>query len=186
MDVLTESQLLNRIGAGDQAALGIVFERYASSVFRFALVELHSREDAEDITQETYLKLAFRARNITIHGESLLPWLLVTCRNLCRNKQRARLREMNRQSSLDASELVSTGSTERTVEFQLLRTAVQSAVDALASPDRQLFDLCIDGDMSYQKAADTLGLSHGSVRNRLSRIRAQLRQNLSTNPEVTR
>ena len=65
-----------------------------------------------------------------------------------------------------------------------LRAAIRGAVDALGPTDRRLYELCIDGDASYQEAAAVLGLSHGSIRNRVSRLRTRLRTTLSTIQEV--
>jgi RNA polymerase sigma-70 factor (ECF subfamily) len=45
--------------------------------------------------------------------------------------------------------------------------------------DQEIFWLCLVGDLSYKQAARQLGISHGSVRNRLSRLKARLRSELS-------
>ncbi len=45
--------------------------------------------------------------------------------------------------------------------------------------DQEIFWLCVVGDLSYKQAARQLGISHGSVRNRLSRLKARLRTELS-------
>lgn len=185
MHVLSEQGLVACVAAGERDALGVLYERHVRSVFRFALVEMRSREDAEDITQETFLTLASRARAVVVPGDSVLPWLLVTCKNLCRNKQRAHTRETSRRSPLDlATEVPAGDSVEDAAERNALREAVRVAVDALSAVDRRVSELCIDGDASYQKAALALGVSHGSIRNRISRLRVRLRESLAPNQEV--
>jgi RNA polymerase sigma factor (sigma-70 family) len=182
MDALTEQEILGRVAAGDQSALGVLYERHVRSVFRFSLAELRSREDAEDITHEVFLTLVARANTIRIPGDSVLPWLLVTSRNLCRNRQRSRARDVARRSKFEeAYEAAAPETPESAAELNDLRRAVAAAIDGLSGDERRLFELCIEGDMSYQAAADSLGISHAGVRNRVSRVRARLRHTLSPN-----
>jgi len=185
MDVLTEQEILGRVAAGEQSALGVLYERHVRSVFRFALAELRSREDAEDVTHEAFLTLATRAKSIKLSSDSALPWLLVTTRNLCRNRHRARARDLARRSEVEmAAEVAGSETPESAAELNALRRAVAAAIDGLSVDDRRLFELCIEGDLSYQAAADSLGTSHGGVRNRVSRLRAHLRHILKTNKEI--
>ncbi|QDZ15893.1 RNA polymerase sigma factor [Humibacter ginsenosidimutans] len=185
MGALTERELLSRIAAGHQDALGVLYERHVRAVYRYALVELRSREDAEDATHEVFLTFVAKAKSIVLPGDSVLPWLLVTCRNHCRNKQRAVARELAKRWSMDAAATIATSeSAEEIAEFNALRRSVADAVDELTKDDRRLFELCIIGHLTYKEAAEVLGMSHGGVRNRLSRLRARLRHSIDTNQEV--
>jgi RNA polymerase sigma-70 factor (ECF subfamily) len=185
MGAPTERELLERISAGKQDALGVLYERHVHAVYRYALVELRSREDAEDATHEVFLTLFAKAKSIMLPGDSVLPWLLVTCRNHCRNKQRAVARDMARRWNLDAAvDMARSESAEEVAELNALRRSVADAIGELTKDDRRLFELCIVGHLSYKEAAERLGMTHGGVRNRLSRLRARLRHSIDTNQEV--
>lgn len=188
VEVLTEHELLGRVAAGERDALGVLYERHVRAVYRYALVELRSREDAEDATHEVFLTLDAKARNILLPGESVLPWLLVTCRNHCRNRQRARARELARRSDVDPGAdfepALSVESAEQAAEQRALHRAIQAALAELSEDDRKLFELCVEGDASYAAAAESLGLSHGGVRNRLSRLRGRVRTSIEKNQGV--
>ena len=65
------------------------------------------------------------------------------------------------------------------VEQQVIDSAlaerIAGEVDRMSPDDRRIFALCVIDGYAYQAAADELGVSHGAVRNRLSRIRTRLR-----------
>lgn len=53
---------------------------------------------------------------------------------------------------------------------------VRESLAGLSDVDRRLFELCVLGDLTYAQAADELGLTHGGIRNRVSRLRGRLRR----------
>ena len=183
MNALSDVALVDQLRAGDRSALGLIYDRHVRSVFRYALTELRSNEDAEDATQETFITLFQQARTIHLVDRSVLPWLLVTARHHARNKQRARARELARRASV--AELPRTSDLpEDTVLAIELRLALERAVSELSRTDQRIFELCIRGDASYAQAAQSLGVSHGTVRNHLFRLRPRLQRALALIKEV--
>ena len=85
---VTDADLLERLASGDQRALSVVFDRHAAAVTRYARAIAASRMDVEEILQDTFVTMWRKAAAITIAETSLLPWLLVTCKNLGRNAAR--------------------------------------------------------------------------------------------------
>jgi len=154
-------------------------------VYRFARAQLHSNEDAEDATQETFITLGQRARSIHLVDGSALPWLIVTCRNHVRNRQRALARELARRKDFEGPELIRIQQDPELEALAVeLRDAVNAAIQDLTPADQTLFKLCIEDELSYATAAKTLGVSHGTVRNRLSRIRTRLQRALAPAKEI--
>jgi RNA polymerase sigma-70 factor (ECF subfamily) len=178
-------QFEHLVGAGDRLALGQLYDRHVRSVYRFARAQLRSSEAAEDATQATFVTLAQRVRSIHLVDGSALPWLIVTCRNHARNRQRAAAREHARRKDINAHELIRT---QQDPELEALagelRIAVNAAIQELSPADQALFKLCIEDGLSYAAAAKTLGVSHGTVRNRLSRIRTRLQRALAPAKEI--
>src|SRR6476646_3619787 len=83
-----DNALVESARRGDTEAFAALYERYRTDVWNFALLTLRHREDAEDSVQETFLK-AYRALHQYRRGESIRPWLLTICRNVCLDRLRA-------------------------------------------------------------------------------------------------
>lgn len=180
--VPTDLDLLQRLADGSKAALAALYDRYSRVVYAYTAARLEPREDVEEIGQDVFVTLWRKRATITIAGESVLPWLLVTSRNLIANRRRSlRVVEKRRSDSLvDGSLADARPGPEELAERGQLLAYVESVVAALTEPDRTVFELCIRGDHSYEEAARQVGLSEGAVRNRLSRLRGRLRNELRT------
>ena len=88
------------------------------------------------------------------------------------------MRDSSRRQMI-SEEIPDTGSSvEDTVEHDALLARVEKAVAELSAIDRELYEKCISGDRTYVEAAKELGVSHGAVRNRVSRIRQRLRTDI--------
>ena len=92
--------LVLRAQAGDARAFELLYERHERRVYHLALGMLHSVEDAEDVTQETFLN-AYRALPQLADGQAFHAWTTRIAVNLCR-RSRARRRAGDAMLSLDA------------------------------------------------------------------------------------
>ncbi|MFP3467233.1 RNA polymerase sigma factor [Leifsonia sp. SIMBA_070] len=180
--VPTDSELLHRLASGSKAALATLYDRYSRVVYAYTAARLEPREDVEEISQDVFVTLWRRRSTIALAGESALPWLLVTSRNLIANRRRALqvVQKRRSDSPVDGSLADARPGPEELAESGQLLAYVEAAVRALPEPDRTVFELCIRGDHSYEEAALQVGLSPGAVRNRLSRLRGRLRNELRT------
>lgn len=180
--VPADLDLLRRLADGSKAALAALYDRYSRVVYAYTAARLEPREDVEEISQDVFVTLWRKRATITIAGESALPWLLVTSRNLIANRRRSlQVVEKRRSDSpVDGSLADVRPGPEELAERGQLLAYVDSVVAALTEPDRTVFELCIRGDHSYEEAARQVGLSEGAVRNRLSRLRGRLRNELRT------
>jgi RNA polymerase sigma factor (sigma-70 family) len=169
----------------DSSAFVRLYNAHITSVYRYALQMLGSVSDAEDVAQEVFVLAWTKRTTIRVVDQSLLPWLLVTTRNLSLNKIKL-LRREARYASLDSGEVFALhphpGAEEVAIARQL-ENAIAESIDDLTETDQTLYHLCISEGLSYQKAADLLGVTHGVVRNRLSAVRRTLRLKLATRQE---
>ncbi|WP_391857863.1 RNA polymerase sigma factor, partial [Vibrio cidicii] len=131
---------------------------------------------------DVFVTLWRKRSTIKIAGDSLLPWLLVTSRNLIANRRRSLHTAERRRAgaAVDAAMPDSRPGPDELAERSQLLAYVEAVASALPEPDRTVFELCIRGDHSYEEAAFQAGISPGAVRNRLSRLRARLRNELRT------
>ncbi len=161
------------------------FEREAlpsiDDVYRFALALTGGREDAEDATQDTFLR-AYRSWHTYQSGTECRRWLFTICRNVVRSRYRPVIEV--ELSAIDAgtetmaavlqhASLMRDG-VDATVQRALLSAAIDQAIAELPEPYRSAVVLVDVQDQSYQAAADVLDVPVGTVRSRLFRGRRLL------------
>lgn len=118
------------------------------------------------------------AGHSALYGISALPWLIVTVKYLSRNRLRANQRRS--VGRLDDAEHApaDAASAEDLAALGEAMHLVKEVIAQLPAVDQQIFRLCLVEELTYKEAAARLGLKHGSVRNRLSRVRHRLQSEL--------
>jgi RNA polymerase sigma-70 factor (ECF subfamily) len=167
----TDAQLLAVVRGGDRGAFHELYRRHASVLIRYAWRLADDSADAEDLVQEVFATAWTKRRTITIVGDSLLPWLLVTCRNHGANLVRKKARTRTVPIDTDAADLAQPTNVEDFDELRWVRTELAE----LSPLDQQICQLCFVGGIPYKTAAVQLGISANGVAKRVERIRKQLR-----------
>ena len=177
-DSPTDAMLLAQARHGEQSAFGELFDRHVKPVFWQAYGVVQDADTAQDIVQEAFYTLWLKRDTVFLAQQSVLPWLLVTARNLALNASR----KSRRNTTLTLVEEITADTAnepESVVEAEVVANHIANAVDGLSAIDREVFDLCVEEELSYEQAAARLGISHGAVRNRLSRLKKRLRNDLA-------
>lgn len=176
-----DADLLRRAQRGDRLAFGVLYDRHASAVFWQAHGVLGDADLAQDVAQETFVTAWRRLNDITVVDGSLAPWLLVTARYTALNHRRRRRRPDHDALSLDDSShetAAASASVHDQAEQREVRRQIERVLEELTPLERRIYDLCVEEGRTYEQAAQELGLSHGALRNRLSRLRQRLRRDL--------
>jgi len=152
-----------------------IVREHSARVYRLAYRLTGNRHDAEDLTQETFVRV-FRSLSSYTPG-TFEGWLHRITTNLfldqVRRKQRIRMEAMGDDDGLYPARPDS--SPERGFEHANLDHDVQRALDALSPEYRAAVVLCDIEGLSYEEIAVTLGIKLGTVRSRIHRARSQLR-----------
>ncbi|MFF3628689.1 RNA polymerase sigma factor [Streptomyces sp. NPDC002164] len=168
----------NRLRHGDRDALGELYDEHAQVLYRYALRVTGDWAEAEDVVSVTFLE-AWRGREgLRPDGDSLRPWLLGIATNVMRRDARAR-----RRRDIALARVPERGSVPDFVDdlvthladTEQLRAA-HTALARLRPRDREVFTLVVWAGLDYESAAEALGVPVGTVRSRLSRARARLRE----------
>jgi RNA polymerase sigma factor (sigma-70 family) len=171
------SNLRQRIRAGDADAFGDLFDAYARSVYNHAYRLTGDWATAEDVVSLTFLE-AWRLRGrVEEDGGSLRPWLLGIASNTVRNTRRGRRRYAAAMDRLPREAAVEPDFADETagrLDDGARIAAVREEVLRLRRQEREVFALCAWAELSYEEAADALGIPVGTVRSRLSRARTKL------------
>jgi RNA polymerase sigma-70 factor (ECF subfamily) len=169
--------LIKAVLGGDTERFSPLVTRYQTRVLRFILKYEYNIQDAQDLAQETFLQ-AFRALPSFDHRARFSTWLTGIAFNLIKNhigrtptKQHVHL-ELNEQPE-EASDLVSDKPARDYENKQLLAAMVQ-ALAALPHHMRDAIVLVASEGLSYEEAAETLGVPVGTIKSRLCRARVQL------------
>ena len=166
----------------EEEALG-----FADQVYRVARRLVGSREEAEDLVQETYAR-AFRSWQSFTPGTNMRAWLLriLTNLNLDRGRRIQRTPDLQPLEESDyylANKLASAGGEEVLEQEQVVaRLSQNSVVDALSDISPQFRDVVVlvdIGDFSYADAAQILDIPIGTVMSRLHRGRRALKQRMA-------
>ena len=164
-----------RAASGDEGAFRALYRVHVRPVYWIAHGILGSAADAEDVTQETFVVAWRKLPGLQLIGASALPWLTTICRFHAANRLRQRRREQAHTTDAADDDLADTVSVEEQVISAALAQRITTEIGTLTALDQEIFRLCATEGYAYQAAADELGVSHGVVRNRLSRVRTQLR-----------
>ena len=155
-----------------------LYEQYGNDVLRVSYFYLGNREQAEDITQDVFVRL-MENRPVLIPG-SEKSWLLKVALNRCRDHWRS---SWYKRVLLGSKKLDIIPDDDR-IDQRLEKEALMQAVNALPAPEREVFLLFYYQGLSTQETAETLGLPEGTVSSRLSRGRQKLRQFLIEGEET--
>jgi RNA polymerase sigma-70 factor (ECF subfamily) len=164
---------------GDSEAWGYLYERLAPTVYRLCLRALARPEDAEDATEEVFLKVRVRLSQYDT-SRPFTPWLYRVAANHCWDELRKR---RTGGAALDADFDLPDEKTE-SVESTLLtaeaRGRVREAIARLPDRPRLVLVLRYFADMSYTEIASVLQVSDSLVGVMLLRARRRLRKELAT------
>jgi RNA polymerase sigma factor (sigma-70 family) len=179
------SQLIEKALAGEQKAYSDIVDRFREQIFHFILRMVKDRAQAEDLTQETFIK-AFRALASFNSNYAFSTWLYKIAANNCidffRKKKLA-------TTSLDTPIKAKDGDLHRDFadhelgpESELISkeqtNQIQLAVDALPPKYKEAILLRHSQDKSYEEIADELGIPLGTVKVRIFRAREMLKSYL--------
>jgi len=170
-----DAELVVLAAGGSEHAFRTLYRAYVRPVYWLAHGLLGNPADAEEVAQETFLVAWRKLPDLDLAGDSLLPWLATICRFQSANRMRRQRRDREHTAAPADETLPSTVDVEQQVIDERLAEAILREVSGLSDLDRAIFRLCATEGYAYQAAADELGVAHGVVRNRLSRIRTRLR-----------
>lgn len=167
-----DQTLIGRSVSGDDGAFRILVERYQGEVFNLALRSLGRRDAAEEVTQDTFVRL-YRSLSRLRFESTLGTWLYRVAVNLCRDRWRQEKRRSSTVSLDEGSEAHSVPSQEASPERRLELAEASHLVEHLlleVSPEqREVLVLSYVNGLTYQEISNTLGCSRGTVASRIHR-----------------
>ncbi|HEY9309818.1 MAG: sigE 1 [Microbacterium sp.] len=168
-----DAALWGRVRNGDESALGTLFDRHEARLFRHARRLLSSREDAKDAVTIAFFELWRKRETVRLVDGSPLPWLLNTVSHTARNLERSarRYRALLARTPADGHHPPPAAADE---------TGVLAALRRLPAREQSVVVLTVLEGYPERAAAETLGIPVGTVKSRLARAKAKLREDMTS------
>ena len=183
-------ELVDRVRQGDLDAFNQIVAVFQDRIYNLCLRILGSPQAAEDAAQDTFMS-AYRNAG-KLRGVNVRSWLFRIASNTCidslRKRQRRPVVSLDSSSADDDARPVEVpdegpGPERRTLQSEL-HDAVQEALLDLPADQRIAVTLCDLEGFQYEEIADVMGSSVGTVKSRISRGRARLREAIRNRPEL--
>jgi RNA polymerase sigma-70 factor (ECF subfamily) len=178
---MDETDLIRRFKTGDRAAFAQIVALYQGSVYAYIRPRLVQTSDAEDLTQEAFLRL-YKGRARFRTGHQLRPWLLGIARNLLREHVRRVRRHKKREVAwtelcLEVDAFEPPG--EEDDPYQEALAHLPSCLGNLGESARTAIDLRYHAKLGLAAIGEKLRRSEGAIKLLMFRARQALRQCLN-------
>ena len=174
-DGLSDERLMARLRAGDQEALRVLYGRHARSLYNFALRLLSDPAAAEDILQETFLRV-YKNRTAYRSVATFKTWTFTIARNLCLDILRSAPRRTEVTDNLLPEAEDPTPTPLDHLEQVEREAMVHQALALLPPEDREILLLSRYAGLRYGEIAAILGVSEDAVKMRAHRALTRLRK----------
>ncbi len=179
----TDEILIERFQQGDYYAFEQIIKRYKDQLVNFAYRFLGDLEDAEDIVQETFLRV-YRKKNAYKNVAKFSTWIYTITGNLAKTELRRRKRRKllsisnlgfeDKDFELPASEK----GPEENVDNVIKDREIQKAIDSLPEKFKEVIVFRDIQELSYEEISSILKIPLGTVKSRVNRGRLKLQEQL--------
>jgi RNA polymerase sigma factor (sigma-70 family) len=174
MSAPSDAEAIRR-SLGEPEAFGLIYDRHAATLLRF-LGRRAGAKVAEGLVGELF-RIAFeRRRTFDASRTNALPWLYGIGSNLLLKHRRGEARRLRASARMAAGPAADGRASAAALDARLLFPHVAAAIEALPAGEREALLLFAWEELSYQDLAEALELPIGTVRSRLNRARANLRE----------
>jgi RNA polymerase sigma-70 factor (ECF subfamily) len=183
---LSDNELIQNYVNGDESALKILIQRHQKKVFSYILVSVKNRELAEDIFQDTFIKVVNTLRAGAYKEEGkFVQWVMRIANNLKIDYYRKVQRMPTFESGDDFDIFDVLNGTDRSVEDRIIEEQINSDVKALVKllPDeqREVLEMRIYEDISFKDIADMTNVSINTALGRMRYALINLRKMIKDN-----
>ncbi len=168
-------ELLRQVGMGNREAFCQLYHNTDRTVYSFILSIIKNPQDAEEVMQETYLKIWTSASAYQSQGKPL-AWIFTIARNLCY----MRFREQRRQADMGLDELTGDEVGVLCLPLENMTDAIvlKSALEILKEDERQIVLLHASAGLKHREIAAELGMPLATVLSKYNRAVKKLKQYL--------
>ncbi len=173
----SEIELIRDFKKGDSRAFEKLFQKYHKKLYAFLFNLLHSKEDAEEIVQETFIKI-WEKRKDFIDGYSFHSFLFTIAKNAFLNLNRKKINRVVFEERLNFLEEISSGRTDDYILFKETKEIITTIIEGLPPKRKEIFLLRKIEGLSRKEIAEELNISISTVDNQLMKANIYLKDEL--------
>ncbi|GGZ14855.1 DNA-directed RNA polymerase sigma-70 factor [Echinicola pacifica] len=170
-----EKTLIKSLKKGDEKAFKAAYDLFFPSLFRYSIKFLKSKELAEEVVHDVFLKLWNHRERL--HDDGLLsPFLYKICKNHILNTLEKASKNPVLLNEITAAQIFSkdTGPEDLLIAREL-ESSIKNAIDSLPPIRQHVFKLCRVEGKSYEEAASILGITTGTVNSHIIKANRSLK-----------
>ena len=179
---LTDTDLISRVLQGDSQAYASLVQRYQNFVFTIVLRYLKSREDAEEVAQDVFVK-AYRSLADFRGTSKFSTWLYTiatTTSITALRKRKLDVQSLDKEHVAERAERIEGGTNANVVEQKSRVAMVNNAIQLLSPDDAQVLTLFYKGEQTLEEIAQICGKEVNAVKVQLHRARTRLKERMLT------
>lgn len=163
-------KLVAEAQAGDPAAFGVIYEEFLNPIFRFIVMQVRHQADAEDLTQEVFVKAFSRLEQFTDQGHNFSAWLYQIARTTTLDWfKKKKLVIVDQPDEVFGNIESPHGNPLVLALNKESQESLTRALAKLSHTDREVLVLYYVSDLTYAEIAEALQISEEAVRQRKSR-----------------
>ena len=176
----SDSEIISLVLKGDHNAYALLVERYKSYVFTLTLRFTKNREDAEEISQDIFVK-AYRSLADFKGTAKFSTWLYTIVNTTCitfLRKKRLDIRSLDDEKTFEVADSQDSGLRANQVEQKSRLTMVNRAIAMLSPDDAEIITLFYKNEQSLEEIGHILGVEVNTAKVRLHRARTRLKEKM--------
>ncbi len=163
MKTFVEKHIVELLKAGDERAIGLLYDHYADALYGVAIKVTHEEELAQDVLQESFIKIWKNAHKYDATKARLFTWLFRVVQNTAIDKVRSRQRKQAKEIQTEDSNVYHLTTAPLAIEHM----DIQTHANGLEDKYRIVIDALFFQGMTQQEASDELNIPLGTVKSRL-------------------
>jgi RNA polymerase sigma factor (sigma-70 family) len=175
-----DSDIIIQVVKGDQNAYATLVERYQNYVFTIVLRYVKSREDAEEVAQDVFIK-AYRSLADFKGNSKFSTWLYTVTTTTCitfLRKKKLDIQSLDNEHVFERAETIDSGMSANQIEQKSKVNMVNEAIKLLNPDDAQIITLFYKGEQTLDEIAQIIGKETNAVKVQLHRARGRLKQKM--------
>lgn len=181
-----DAQLVRMYGGGDEKALETLIRRHKDRLFMFILSKVRDRELAEDVFQDTFLKIINTIRTSRYNEEGkFIQWAMRIAHNLVIDHFRREKKQRKVTPLGDYDFMANIKDDSLTIEAKLIKEQIESKaislLELLPAEQREVLEMRIYADLSFKDIADQTGVSINTALGRMRYALINLRKVIAEN-----
>jgi RNA polymerase sigma-70 factor (ECF subfamily) len=179
---LNDNELISKVIGGDQQAYAALVSRYQNYVFTLALRFTKNREDAEEVSQDIFIK-AYRALADFKGASKFSTWLYTIVNTTCISflrKKKLEVHSLDNEKVFEVADSQDSGMRANLVEQKSRVSMVNKAIKMISAYDAAVITLFYKGEQTLEEIAQILGIETNTAKVRLHRARTRLKEKMET------